>query len=117
MEGGEETMNGKGPNPWLRPILATAAMLILMGLNVALSAACRGHAWSLFAVAPLALGQAALLVFVLMDLPAQGSVPRVYLGLALILMAIAALSFADYATRTSALDDAPAPASPAAKER
>jgi hypothetical protein len=95
--------------PWLKPILATAAMLILMGLNVALSQACRGHAWSVFAILPLAVGQAALLVFALMELPAQGSVPRVYLGLALILLAVAALSFTDYLTRRSALDGGPIP--------
>jgi hypothetical protein len=82
-------------------------MLILMGANVALSALIRGHAWSLFAVLPLAAAQAGLLVFLLMDLPGAGAVPRVYLGLALILLAIASLSLADYATRTSALDPAP----------
>lgn len=98
--------------PMLKPILAAAAMLVLMGLNVAVSSAVRGHAWGVFAVLPLALGQAFLLVFALMELPEQGSVPRVYLGLALILLAVAALSLTDYMTRRSALsdDDSPTPA-------
>jgi len=98
----------------LNPVLAVAAMLALMGLNVAVSSACRGHAWSVFAVLPLAVGQAAMLVFGLMELRTQGSVPRVYLGFAFILLAVAALSFTDYATRRSALGDEseplPAPA-------
>lgn len=98
--------------PLMKPLLAAAAMLALMGLNVAVSWACRGHAWSVFAVLPLAVGQAFLLLFALMELPDQGSVPRVYLGLALILLAVAALSLTDYMTRRSALsgDNAPTPA-------
>lgn len=88
-----------------KPVLAVLGMLVLMSLNVAVSWACRGHAWSVFAVLPLAIGQAALLLFALMELRTQGSVPRVYLGLAIILLAVAALSFTDYMTRRSALED------------
>jgi hypothetical protein len=89
----------------LNPLLAAAGMLALMGLNVAVSSACRGHAWSVFAVLPLAVGQAGLLLFALMELRGQGPVPRVYLGLAFILLAVAALSFTDYMSRRSALGD------------
>ena len=42
-----------------------------------------------------------------MDLPEAGPVPRVYLAMAIILLAVAALSLADYATRDGALEDAP----------
>lgn len=101
-------MNPSAPNPYRKPILTALAMLVLMGANVVLSAACRGHAWSLFAVLPLAIAQAGLLAFAAMDLASAGPVPRVYLGLALILMGVAALSFTDFATRTSALPDPPA---------
>jgi hypothetical protein len=94
-------------NTFLKPGLAVAAMLILLAMNAAVSALSRGHAWSLLAVAPLSLAQAALLVFALMDLPEAGPVPRVYLGMAIILLAVAALSLADYATRAGALDDDP----------
>lgn len=93
---------------FLKPMLATAAMLALMALNVGVSWACRGHGWSVFAILPLAVSQAALLVFALMELPSHGPVPRVYLGLAVILLAVAALSFTDYMTRRSALEDGPA---------
>ena len=103
----ETDMLYENRKPLLKPGLAVAAMLILLALNAAVSAACRGHAWSLFAVAPLALAQAALLVFALMDLPEAGPVPRVYLAMAIILLAVAALSLADYATRDGALEDAP----------
>lgn len=103
-------MDAKTSKSLWTPALASSGMLILMGINVAVSAACRGHAWSVFAVLPLAAAQAFLLVFALMELPSQGSVPRVYLGLAIILLGVAALSFADYATRTGALDpDPPVP--------
>ncbi len=95
--------------PLAKPTLAALAMLVLMALNVAVSWACRGHAWSVFAVLPLAVGQAALLLFALMELRTQGSVPRVYLGLAVILLAVAALSFTDYMTRRSALEDDSSP--------
>jgi hypothetical protein len=80
-------------------VIAVALMLLIMGLNVAVAAAGRGHAWSLIAVVPLSVAQAGLLIFALMELPQAGPVPRVYLGLALILLAVAALSFADYAAR------------------
>jgi hypothetical protein len=103
----ETHMRHENRKAFLKPGLAVAAMLILLALNAAVSAACRGHAWSLFAVAPLSLAQAALLVFALMDLPEAGPVPRVYLGMAIILLAVAALSLADYATRAGALDDEP----------
>lgn len=105
-------MEKRTSHPWLSPLLATLAMLFLMGANLAVSMACRGHAWSLFAILPLCLGQAALLIFALMELPEAGPVPRVYLGLALILLGVAALSLTDYATRTSALDEGAAPKAP-----
>ena len=97
-------MEKRTSHPWLSPLLATLAMLILMGANLAVAMACRGHAWSLFAILPLSMGQAALLIFALMELPTAGPVPRVYLGLSLILLGVAALSLTDYATRLSALD-------------
>src|SRR3954471_23194176 len=96
----------------INPLLAAAGMLALMALNLAISHVSRGHAWSVFAVLPLAVGQAFMLLFALMELPEQGSVPRVYLGMALILLAVAALSLTDYMTRRSALgaDVTPTPA-------
>jgi hypothetical protein len=109
---GESNMEKRTSHPWLSPLLATLAMLILMGANLAVATACRGHAWSLFAILPLSLGQAALLIFALMELPAAGPVPRVYLGLALILLGVAALSLTDYATRLSALDVGAVPYAP-----